>query len=295
MARRPGAAASAAGVCYRAPEAPRAPGGVTWPTPWPPSATGAVGSGTPVSMRIRQICASRGRELLDPRDVFVHPAVQELLRFAIGNVARVVEETFLVLQVSLGLSERRHVEVSEDGAQMQLRDRRADRAGGHADDAGRLARPGTLPIGPRGMIEGVLEHAGKRAIVFGSHEHHRVDRAKVALESLNLGRLRPIVVLVVQRKVADAQLLEGEVRRREFDQRDREFSIERILPEASDDVTNLPGHSRLLFALDHLRLDDAFCRKSAPPAGLCPATEPLHKYMSAETPRTPRCTSAPCG
>jgi hypothetical protein len=76
------------------------------------------------------------------------------------------------------------------------------------------------------MIERVLEYARNRSVVFGSYEHDGIDGAQLALESLHFGCLGAVVVLVVQRQVADAQFLEIEVGRRELDQRIRELPIE---------------------------------------------------------------------
>ena len=69
----------------------------------------------------------------------------------------------------------------------------------------------------------------------GGHEHHGIHRAQLALEPLHFRRLRLVVVLVVQRQIADAQFLEIEVRRRELDECVCKFSIDGFLAEASDD------------------------------------------------------------
>jgi hypothetical protein len=93
------------------------------------------------------------------------------------------------------------------------------------------------------MIESVLENARDGTVVFGGHEHHGVDRAQLGLESLHFGRLGLVVILVVERQIADPQFLECEIRWRESDECIGELAIVRILSEASNKVTNLPGHS----------------------------------------------------
>src|SRR4051812_26743778 len=96
--------------------------------------------------------ADSGSEAFHPGDVLVHPAVQELARVGVGNVASLVEEPVLDLDVCLGLPEHGHVEIREDGAQVRLRHGGADRAYRSADHSRRLAGPGVLTIGTRGVI-----------------------------------------------------------------------------------------------------------------------------------------------
>ncbi len=100
------------------------------------------------------------------RCVLVHPALQEL-GAGFSNAAVGVEEAVFCLHEGLRLAERGHVEVGQDVAQVLLRERGADRANRDADDAGWLAAPGALAIGPRSVIERVLEYARDRTIVLG--------------------------------------------------------------------------------------------------------------------------------
>ena len=83
-------------------------------------------------------------------------------------------------------------------------DRSAQRACG-------LARPGALAIRARGVIDRVLEHTGDRTIVFSGDEQQALRRRDFSFQPLDgLGWVR-VVVLVVQRQVADLQLLKREV------------------------------------------------------------------------------------
>src|SRR5687767_5409158 len=96
------------------------------------------------------------------------------------------------------------------------------------------------------MVQRVLEHTGYRAVVFGGDENHGVHSAQLAFQPLYLGSLGLVVVLVVQRQVADAQLLEGEIGGSEPDQGIGQFAIDGFLAKAADDITDLLGHSSLL-------------------------------------------------
>jgi hypothetical protein len=81
-----------------------------------------------------------GSVLLHPSDVSVDLTLQELTACG-ANAAIALEQAFFGLDKCRGLAKRR------GGAKMLLRDRRADGADRHANDAGRLAGKGTLPVG----------------------------------------------------------------------------------------------------------------------------------------------------
>src|SRR6187549_2814306 len=107
------------------------------------AAIGSSQSGIAIAVEADRLLRVR----LDERDVAVHPALEELLGAVVGQGARGVEEAFLDGEEHLGLAERRHVEVSEDGTEVLLRAGGADGADRDAEDAGRLAAPGALPVG----------------------------------------------------------------------------------------------------------------------------------------------------
>ena len=96
------------------------------------------------------------------------------------------------------------------------------------------------------MVDGVLEHAGNGAVVFGRDEHHGIHRAQLALQPLHFRGLAAIFILVVQRQVADPQFLEVEIRRTEPDERIGKLAVVGILAKAANHVTDLPGHAPLL-------------------------------------------------
>src|SRR5687767_13897381 len=79
------------------------------------------------------------RQRLHQLRKLVHEALQNLPRRLIGYVAVVVDQPVLELNVGLGPTKQgRHV-ADEDGSQMTLRYRRADRAARRAGDGTYLA------------------------------------------------------------------------------------------------------------------------------------------------------------
>ncbi len=161
------------------------------------------------------------------------------MRPIVGDAAGRVEEAVLGGEEHFGLAERRHVEIRQDRAQVLLGAGGADRADRDAEDAGRLAAPRALPVGPRGVIEGVLQHAGDRAVVFRRDEDDAGGGADGRLDAGHRRRLRAVVVLVVERQVADLDALQGDVGRRQLGERSGEGLVVRLLAEASDDDGNL--------------------------------------------------------
>ena len=142
-----------------------------------------------------------------PGNVLVHPALQKLFA-AFTDIAGRVEQAVLRMDESFGLAKRRDIQVSENVAQMLLRHGRAGGADRRAQHACGLAGPGTLAIRARGVINRVLEHTGDRTVVFSGDEQQALSRRDFGLQPLDgLGWVR-VVVLVVQRQVADLHLLE---------------------------------------------------------------------------------------
>ena len=89
------------------------------------------------------------------------------------------------------------------------------------------------------MVDRVLEHPGDRTVVFGGDEQQAMGSGDFALQPLDgLGRAR-IVVLVVERQVADLYQLEREVRRRQFFDGVGQLAVERIFAKAADDNGDL--------------------------------------------------------
>src|SRR5216117_3626653 len=89
---------------------------------------------------------SRSGELLHPRDVFVHPAVQKLSSVGIGEIARFVEKSVFEVQIDFRLRKSRHVQIRENAPQVSLCDGRPDTADRNSDDSRGLASPGVLTV-----------------------------------------------------------------------------------------------------------------------------------------------------
>jgi len=98
---------------------------------------------------------------------------------------------------------------------MLLRHRRADRPT-ETPMTPAACREGVGAIGTRGIVDRVFEHAGNRAIIFRRHEQNALGRDDLAFQPLHRCGLVRVVVLIVERKIADLRLVEGKLRRRSF-------------------------------------------------------------------------------
>jgi hypothetical protein len=63
------------------------------------------------------------------------------------------------------------------------------------------------------VVDGILEDAWDRTIVFGSYEQQTLRGYDLSLEPFDLARLVGIVILIVERKIVDLGAPEGEVNR----------------------------------------------------------------------------------
>jgi hypothetical protein len=61
------------------------------------------------------------------------------------------------------------------------------------------------------VVDGVLEDGWDRTVVFGRDEQQTLYCGDLGLQPFDLGRLAGIIVLIVEREVADLRLLEREV------------------------------------------------------------------------------------
>ena len=80
-----------------------------------------------------------------------------------------------------------------------------------------------------------LSTNGIARVVFGRHEQEALRRADPLLHVEHGRRLLRVVVLVVERQLADRHVLEREVRRRELHDRVRQLAIVGVAPKAADD------------------------------------------------------------
>ncbi len=89
------------------------------------------------------------------------------------------------------------------------------------------------------MVDGVLQHARNGAVVFGRHEQQALRGCHLGLEPQHGRGLLPIVVLVIERQVADADFGEGKIGRRQAGERMGELAVDGVLAQASDEECDL--------------------------------------------------------
>jgi hypothetical protein len=105
------------------------------------------------------------------------PKLREMLeRRGVREPALFVEAFFGMRDQHLGGGQHRHRVVEGDLPQLHLRPGRADHAGGGADDSHRLAAERRFPRRPRQPVEGVLEAARHRVVVFGRRDEDGIRR-----------------------------------------------------------------------------------------------------------------------
>jgi hypothetical protein len=92
---------------------------------------------------------------LDVRAERLQPGEEELLGAGVRDHALGRDEALGGLDVRLGLRELRRREVRQDAAEVLLRDGRADRADGRADDRAGLALERVLAVGIERLYSGV--------------------------------------------------------------------------------------------------------------------------------------------
>ena len=63
------------------------------------------------------------------------------------------------------------------------------------------------------MVDGVLEDAWDRTVVFGGNEQQTLCCSDLSFQPFDLGRLVGIIILIVEREIADLRMLEREVSR----------------------------------------------------------------------------------
>src|SRR5690606_7905099 len=82
-------------------------------------------------------------------------------------------------------------------------------------------------------------------VVLGCHEDDAVRCGDFGLEPFYLRRLVSIIILIVERQVADLDRAEREVRRCELRKRVRELAVEAVAAQAADDDSDLLAHRYL--------------------------------------------------
>ena len=199
--------------------------------------------------RIPRAGLDAARALCSPRQLrfdqvgeAVDEALQEFLRALVADIALIVEQVRLELDVGFA-AEQRHAEAEHDGAQIGLHQRGADRAGRSAGDEAGLAGPDAGAERPRAPVDGVFQRGRDRAVMFRRDDQHAVGLFDLVLEAHHLGRQIAFVVLVVQRQIVDAHEFGVEFAGAELDQRLGEFAVDRFAAVRADDDGDLrEGH-----------------------------------------------------
>src|ERR1700682_3589867 len=95
----------------------------------------------------------------NPQGVLVHPGLQKFFAIRVGDVAGTVKQTVLYLNEHFRLAERGYVQIGKHIAQVLWPNGGANGTDRTAQHSGRLARPSTLAIRARSVVDGILEHA----------------------------------------------------------------------------------------------------------------------------------------
>src|SRR5689334_3702168 len=89
------------------------------------------------------------------------------------------------------------------------------------------------------MVDGILEHAGDRAVVFGGDEEDALGGGDLGLQPGDGGGGVAIVILVVERQIADLEMLEGEIGMRQLGETLGQFTVKRIFAQTADNDADL--------------------------------------------------------
>jgi hypothetical protein len=169
----------------------------------------------------------------------VDKALQELLRAFVGDIALIVDQTWLERDVDLAAEQKGAEAAAEHLAQMRLRQSRTERAGRRAGNGDRLAGPVVLAPRPRAPIDRILEHGRDRTIVLRRDDQDAIGLGEFVLEAHDFGHEVVFVVLVVHRQIVDADEFRLELAGGELGQRLGELAIDRFLAVGADDQSDL--------------------------------------------------------
>src|SRR3954447_5247225 len=211
----------------------------------PPSLRGATATKQSIYPRCRAMdwfasLAMTWREqllilLFDERRESVDILLQHLLHGFLGELALVVEGVAAAIHVDFGLAEDRAGNTGQDVLQMLGGTDATERAGGVADNADRLAEERALAIGARGDVDGVLQHAGDRAVVFRRHEQHAVRLLQLFPERQPVGRGIGFQILVEEGNPFERRHVELQRSRRQLCQRIGDLERKALLAKRADD------------------------------------------------------------
>ena len=111
----------------------------------------------------------------------------------------------------------------------------AERSRRIGDDADRLAQERALAIGPRSDVNGILQHAGNRTVVFRRDEQDAVRFLQFLAKRQPVGRRCGLEVLVEERNAVQRRDVELERSRRKLRQRIGDLERKALLAQAADD------------------------------------------------------------
>ena len=114
--------------------------------------------------------------------VIFHEATQELLGRWNGNLAIIGDEAGRELNVRFRCIHLRRIAETQNAAETLLGDRGADRTGGCPDDGRGFARKGILAVGSACPVNGVLQAARDRSVIFRGYEQNSINSRDGLLE-----------------------------------------------------------------------------------------------------------------
>src|ERR1700754_971984 len=192
--------------------------------------------------------------LLHPGDEGVDEVLQEFARVVVDDRAVGIDARWIMLHEDFGLAHGRHVEISEHVTQMLLRERAAHCTRRRSAHCARLAAPRAMTPRTRTPVDCVFQHAGHRAVVFGRHEQQGVGGLDLSFEvACRLGGIG-VVLLAVQRQIADFDKFELEVSRCKRNQSMCELPVERFAAQAAYDDCDLKCHGVVPVKLRRLKV-----------------------------------------
>ncbi len=188
------------------------------------------------------------RNAFNPQAKCIYDAFEERAGIVVFEFARVVEPVEASADLGFGLLQDRHIQTDERLAQVMVGTETADTAWRSAYHGGRLLRLCALATGPGAHIDGIIECAGDRTIVFGSDEQHRISTRNVLTKtSPGCRRVCCHYIFIVRRHTLYPDEVQMQIGRCRSDQRFRSFAIDGILAQAANDYSNLvfPGYEML--------------------------------------------------
>ena len=168
--------------------------------------------------------------------------LQHLLHRLADELALVVEGGADSVEVDFRLAQDHAGNARHDVLQMLGGADAAGRARRIGNNARRLAEETALAIGPRANVDGVLQHARNRAVIFGRTEQYAVRLLQLFAERQPVGRGRRFEILVEKGNAVQRGDVDLKRARCEFRQRVGDLERKTLLAKAADDRDDVVGH-----------------------------------------------------